>query len=258
MLNSIDKEHSMVYVVTRGSNSTMGVGMTMDYTQVMLATIGLISAMAVIGGPIITARMLRRDMRLDKEQDYARLDEVAEKAEAAAARNASLIAESNQRQSKDSVEINGKLDVIHINGNSTLTAAMVIALDGLKRELLLLEAMPTPMLIMIEVTKKKIEEFEAIIDERNKQTGIADGLQRQKAEAIRASDIVGNPIPKLDTPPSSIGAVTERVLRGEPPSVAAADHRKGQADAAAATVAAADKTVDAAAKTVEAMKKGGV
>lgn len=249
--------------------------LTMDWTQIILATIALFSAIAVIGGPIYSARSLRREMRLDKAQDYARLDEVAKRAEEAATRNASLIAELNQTQAQTAEVIFGKMDVLHTLSNSTLTAAMQLSLDGMKRELILMQRDPHTDPPLIDALKKKIEEMEMVITERNKQTGVAD-LQDQRAEALKAAQVVGINRPPHVTqaaPKPDLGEVTEAVLRGEPSSprrtaavalpqsekakaaveasVAAADEMK----AAAATVDAAAATVDAAAKTVDAMEK---
>lgn len=237
----------------------------MDWTQIILAAIALCSAMAVIGGPIYAARSIRREMRLDKEQDYKRLDQVAEKAEAAASRNASLIAELNQTQAQTAEVIFGKMDVLHTLSNSTLTAAMQLSLDGMKRELILMQRDPHTDPPLVDAIKTKIAEMGMVIGERNKQTGIAD-LQDQRAEALKAAQMVGVTQPPhvtMAAPKPDLGDVTERVLRGEPAppsakaaaaveaSVAAAEEMK----AAAATVDAAAATVDAAAKTVDAMEK---
>lgn len=226
--------------------------MTMDWTQIALAFIALLSATAVIGGPIYSARSIRRELRLDKEQEYKRLDQVAEKAEAAAARNASLIAELNRTQAQTAEVIFGKMDVLHTLSNSTLTAAMQLSLDGMKRELILMERDPAINGGAIEGIKKKINEMDTVIGERNKQTGVAD-LQDQRAEALKAAQIVGvrSPPSATLTPKPGLGTVTERVLSEEPAPIVAAK----ELVAATETVDATAKAADAAVKTVEALEK---
>lgn len=232
-------------------------------TQVMLAGVALIGTVAALGSPILMSILTNRNALALKKQDWDRQDEVARRAEAAAARNASLIAELNQSTAEANKTTVGKLDVIHTLVNSTLTAAMQVALDGVQRELVLMErdSLTDPALVVS--TKKKIAELEKIIDERNKKTEIAD-LQGQKADAAKASRAVGLISPSYTPPAQPLGDVTDRVLRGEPAPTVGANYgqpttmtetqKTAQIDAASATVAAASKTVDAAAKTVEAIK----
>lgn len=227
----------------------------------MLALVALLGTTAALVSPILMSMLTNRNAIALKKQDWDRQDEVARRAEAAAIRNASLIAESTQQSAEASKITIGKLDVIHTLVNSTLTAAMQVALDGVRREVVLLERDPATDYAMIESTKKKIAELEKIIEERNKQTEIAD-LQAQKEDALRASKAVGIISPLILSAPlrQALGEVTDRVLRGEPPplavAVAATEAQKAaQIDAASATVAAASKTADAAVKTADAAVK---
>lgn len=235
----------------------------------MLALVALLGTTAALVSPILMSILTNKNAIALKKQDWDRQDEVARRAEAAAIRNASLIAESTQMSAEASKVVVGKLDVIHTLVNSTLTAAMQVALDGVRREVVLLERDPATDFGLIESTKKKIAELEKIIEERNRQTEIAD-LQAQKEDAIRASKAVGiiSPPMHVVTPPIQnvqvFGSVTDRVLRGEPaplpasaPATAAPTEaqKAAQIDAASATVAAASKTADAAVKTADAAVK---
>jgi len=234
-------------------------------------------ALAVIASPIIVIYMNNRSMANSKlaealaaqkarEQDWEREDIVAAKAEAAAARNASLIAESSQLSAERSRILEGKVDVVHTLVNSTLTASMQVALDGMRREQILMEAAKPRDETAIELIKIKINELQLIINERNKQTGVAD-LQKQRVDAATAAEVVksinpGEPAlnlpivekPQPPLPPVTLGPVTQRVLEGLPVvfqhvSETAAKETLGIIDAAKDTVKAAEKTV------VEVLKK---
>lgn len=234
--------------------------MIMD-TQVTLAGVALLGTLAALASPILMSMLTNRNARALKMQDWARQDEVAAKAESAAARNASLIAELNQATTEATRVTVGKLDVIHTLVNSTLTAAMQVALDGVKRELVLLEHDSNPDPALVAATTKKIAELESIVEERNRQTALAD-LQEQIVSAAKAGQAVGV-LSAVRVPISApLGDVTGRVLRGEAAPVVGSNHglltetqKTAQIDAAIATVDAAGTTVAAASKTVEAMKK---
>lgn len=240
-------------------------------TQVMLAGVALLGTLAALGSPLLMASLTNRNAIKLKEQDWKRQDEVAAKAEAASTRNSLLLAELNQKQNATAAVTIGKLDVLHTLSNSTLTAAMQIAMDGLKRELILMERDPATDAAMVAATKKKMEEMQAILDERNKQTVVAN-LQEQQAEAIKAAKAVGvitTPyiapvqislvqVPPTPDNPHSLGTETDKVLRGEGNEIvkaATSSVTEQQIAAAAETVAAADKTVKAASKTMEAIKE---
>lgn len=106
--------------------------------------IALIVAVPAIVSPLLLSLMTNRNRRLEKEQDYARLDMVAEKAEKAAemvadkvrlvaqkaAEDAKLLVSINERVAAKAKLTIEKLDVIHALVNSNMTATMQSELDS--------------------------------------------------------------------------------------------------------------------------------
>jgi len=137
-----------------------------------------IVAVSSILGPLLLSYLTNRQRRAEKDEDYARQDEVARKAQAAADK----VAEVAKSQG-------AKLDQIHVLVNSNMTASMQGELDAYKSNLVLLEEIsslrkaagqdpsPTTMAV-IESTKKKISELDAQLADRLKNTQKADEVRR--------------------------------------------------------------------------------
>ena len=130
----------------------------MDSTT-QVALYGLMSGLAVVGGPIFLSWLQGRQRKAEKEQDYARQDklaaEVKSSADAVAIKvedAAKLLIVSQNQASKAAEEVkntlersttstNVKLDVIHRLSNSALTSAFKNELAGLSREVIILYEM---------------------------------------------------------------------------------------------------------------------
>jgi hypothetical protein len=169
--------------------------------SVMLALIGVVSTTAVVFSPILLsflngrqfAASKREDAEIrkaEKDQEYARLDAVADKAEATAreaakqaAEAASLLVKSNEAVAETARVTNGKLDVIHQLVNSNMTAAMQDSMGALKAQLVLMHevidlkraagAVPSPdALTAIAATEAKIVELQAVLTDRERQAKI--------------------------------------------------------------------------------------
>jgi hypothetical protein len=168
--------------------------------------------------------------REEKAQEYARLDEVAAKAEAAvnkaafkaaevaqkaeeaatllqdqqasvagkAAEAAVLLLESNKDVAKTAKITNGKLDVIHQLVNSNMTAAMQSEMGALKAQLVLMHevvdlkraagaAPSADALAAIEATKKKIQELQITLTDR-------EGQAKVVADKEENARVAGTPI----------------------------------------------------------------
>ena len=109
-------------------------------------------------GPLVLSILSNRQQHKIKEQDWARQDEVAERAAAAA--------DAILEQSKQSTEITGqKLEVIRVDVNSNMTAAKQAELDATRRELLLMEELGRPI-ATLDKTKVRIAELEAQLNDR--------------------------------------------------------------------------------------------
>jgi hypothetical protein len=121
-----------------------------DPTSIVVAAVSLIGVLAV--GILAPAWLLSRTERIhreDRQADWDRQDQVAEKAEKAAAdlaksqkriadkaeEAATLLLANNERVAQTQAETNGKLDVIHTLVNSNMTAAMQSEFDAVSREL---------------------------------------------------------------------------------------------------------------------------
>lgn len=203
----------------------------MNGTQIIFASFVIVGGLILV----IAIRMLRRDSRLNRAQDYARLDEVAKKAEAAAARNASLIAESTQSQVRANAALESKVDVLH--------GLMQLLIDNAR-------AAPA----QTDAGKQRVEEMQAIVDERNEKAAISEVVD-------------DSPSP----PRRTLGSVTERVLLEaagadivnhaatkaavSEAALATADAASSVISAAKDTVVAAEATVKAAVESVEAKPK---
>jgi len=109
---------------------------------VIIALFVLISAVVSVVSPLILSKMQASQRHDEKEEDWKRQDQVAEKAAEAAA----LLKEFNENAitaSKKTDESNGlihsQLTVIHALVNSSLTAQIQATLDSTKRELILMQ-----------------------------------------------------------------------------------------------------------------------
>ena len=140
--------------------------------------------------PMIMAWLTNRNRRLERMEDYARQDLVAERAdkvaEAAAkkaAEAANLLLAANERVAETAIATNQKLDVIHTLVNSNMTAALQSEFEATSRELSMMREVidlkrigghePTiASLAAIEATEIKLQELEAVLADRARQQQI--------------------------------------------------------------------------------------
>jgi len=131
--------------------------------------------------------------REDREADWKRQDEVAERAEKAklavlesqrlisdqATEAARLLLDTNKEVEKKQAETNGMLNVIHTLVNSNMTAAMQAEFDATQRELAMMKEVmalkgaaglePTPeVLAAISSTQDKLAELASALSDRAK------------------------------------------------------------------------------------------
>lgn len=170
----------------------------------MLTILGVLIA-AVIG-PALVSLLNARQQRASKQQDYDRLDAVADRAEkvavaaagraeavAAQAREAAtLLLAANERVAEATQIAGGKLDAIHALVNSQLTAALQSELNATRRELAVLgelaamraksggEGAPETAALVGAATAR-IEELEKNLADRAEQTELAYWLVEEYA-----------------------------------------------------------------------------
>lgn len=134
---------------------------------------------------LLTALLTGRQIRAGKEQDWARQDLVAAKAEEAAR----LLLAANERVAEQTAQAakvtGGKLDSIHELVNSNLSAQMEEAHAALSQQLVLMREVialhmaagrkpSTDALQAIAVIERKVSELGAQLADRAKVTEIAD------------------------------------------------------------------------------------
>jgi len=143
----------------------------------------LLACLAILS-PVIMAYLTNRYRRQEKMEDYARQDLVAQRAEEAAKKVATVAASllvSNERAAEATAVTNGKLDdqkvqlgVIHTLVNSTLSAAKVSELNAYLALLALMQDPANVDATQIEATQQKIDELRILVSERAKQTALAE------------------------------------------------------------------------------------
>lgn len=89
-------------------------------------TLGIVVAFAGMIGPVLLAIVGSRSRRAEKEQDWAREDEVA----ARAAKTAAALLAATDRTGAKVEQVDGKVDVIHTLVNSGMTAAIESELEA--------------------------------------------------------------------------------------------------------------------------------
>jgi len=186
-----------------------------DPTSIIVAVVSLVGVLAV--GILAPAWLLSRTERIhheDREADWARQDQVAAKAEKAAAdlaksqkmiadkaaEAAELLLANNERVARTQQETNGKLDVIHTLVNSNMTAAMQSEFDAVARELAMMREVaalkqaagqePSPeTLAAISATEAKLHELDAALADRAKaQARVTDpGIDVTTTTTIRGA-----------------------------------------------------------------------
>lgn len=150
--------------------------------------LALIVAVPAMLSPLLLSLLTNRNRRLEKQEDYARQDEVARQASEAASKAAEKTEDvarqlrfTNQQVADNAKTTIGKLDVIHALVNSNMTSAMQSEFDATTRELALMREVvelkkvaghgPTvEVLAAIETTTRKISELHAALADRMKQT----------------------------------------------------------------------------------------
>jgi hypothetical protein len=148
----------------------------------------VVAVFASVTAPILLALLYQRVNNQNREADYARQDEVARKAAAAAAEQATkagqdeaakLLEIANSAVVQTAAETNGKLDAIHVLVNSNMTAAMQSELDSIRRELLMMRQVlelkqaagvpPTAEALQdITDTEHRVGDLAARLDDRHK------------------------------------------------------------------------------------------
>lgn len=134
----------------------------------------LIALVVAVIGPVILSYLNGLQRRKEKEQDYARQDEVAAK-----------VVEAAKKVAKTAKTSDKKLDEIHILVNSNMTAAMQAELDARIGQLLLMKEVielkkalgKTPLkdaLVAVESTEEKITELRTKLADRLRQTKLAE------------------------------------------------------------------------------------
>jgi hypothetical protein len=142
-------------------------------------------ASLVLLGPLLLAWLNGRQRRAEKREDYARQDEVAERATEVAKQAqeaATLLVEDNQRVAKAAAlatsKTFGKLDEIHTLVNSNMTAAMQAEFDATVRELAMMReviglhaaagrAPSTEAESAVTATESRIAELRAALEDRH-------------------------------------------------------------------------------------------
>jgi len=167
----------------------------------LLALVAILGTMGTVFGPMLLAAQLNKARLVEKREDWKRQDAVAAQAEEAAR----LLLAANERVARATIKTNTKLDVIHTLVNSNMTAAMQAELDATTREVAMMRevvalneaAGRTPSqeaLAAIEATQNKINELSASLQDRLRQTKVAESQifiakeVEEEEEATRGSD----------------------------------------------------------------------
>lgn len=174
----------------------------------MTTLLGILIAAVV--GPVLLSYLNSKQQRASKQQDYDRLDAVADRAQKVAAaaagraeaaseqvkETATLLLAANERVAEATHEAAGKLDAIHALVNSQLTAALQSELNATVRELAVLgelaamrEAMGRPVspetAAAIRSAAARIVELKANLADRAEQTATAAAVIQQQDGAPR-------------------------------------------------------------------------
>ena len=159
-----------------------------------ITTILAVIATSLIS-PSVLAYFTNRARRADKKLDWAREDDVAERAK----QTARLLVENNERVARTSKETNLKLDQIHTLVNSNMTAAMRAELEATIQKLKLMREIVArdkadnitvlpEALRAIKDVEMKIGELTATLNDRLRQTEIAEEkLQQQQQQQYNPS-----------------------------------------------------------------------
>lgn len=147
--------------------------------------LAVIVAGAAIATPLLTAWLNAKIINAGKQQDYARQDLVAAKAEEAAI----LLLAANERvakQTKEAAQItNGRLDQIHELVNSTMTAQMEENHQALAQQLVLMREVIS--LNSAAGRKPSNDALDAIAKLEHKVQELGDKL-RMREEVTRVAD----------------------------------------------------------------------
>ena len=155
-----------------------------------LTTILAVLATSLIS-PTVLSYFTNRARRADKKLDWAREDDVAERAK----KTAELLVENNERVARTSKETNLKLDQIHTLVNSNMTAAMRAELEATIQKLKLMreivardkadniKVLPEALRAIKDV-ELKIGELTATLNDRLRQTEIAEEKLQQQQQTI--------------------------------------------------------------------------
>ncbi len=111
-----------------------------DYGPIWIALIVAVpTVLTSFVAPIMLSVISSKQARADRQEDYARQDKVAAKAEEAARRLVASNTEVAATAKTVASKLNNKLDVIHGLVNSSMTAAMQSELDAVTSNVVLLE-----------------------------------------------------------------------------------------------------------------------
>ena len=141
--------------------------------------------------PSILAYFINRSRRVDKKLDWEREDKVAKKAEEAA----KLLLESNKQiaetAAQSHLETNQKLEVIRVDVNSNMTAAMKAELDATVDQLTLMhEVVALKKAQGIEPTKEIVARIAAKGERINElKATLKDRLTHSEAAAAAAEPL---------------------------------------------------------------------
>lgn len=168
------------------------------------------TVVTAVVSPVLIIQLQNAQRTKERQEDWARQDEVAKKVDAAAeqaataaellqasqkkiadqaAEAASLLVTSNQQIADTAERTMGKLDVIHTLVNSSLTSSMQGEHDGIIRELALLRTIggskPSREITgAIEVAQARAAELESVIKDRETAAVVVADQERVAAAAI--------------------------------------------------------------------------
>lgn len=149
--------------------------------------LALIVAVPAFLSPLFLAWLTNRNLRKVKEQDWARQDVVAAKAE----RTAELLRKNNLAVALATAETQKQLKIIHTLVNSTLTAALQGRVDAVRKAIgLMHRIIELNKGIGIEPTIAALAEIEASEKEvADLELNITDRLRQSKEAVIEAAKL---------------------------------------------------------------------
>ncbi len=154
-------------------------------TAVWIALLGFAGLIVTaIGAPMLLAHQLNGARLKEKQEDWAREDAVAAKAEEAAR----LLVASNERAATSSEQANNKLDIIHTLVNSNMTSAMEAQLVALQGQLVMMNRLaeiedPTiDEAAAIKAVIAQIAELTAALSDRLSATKKVEQQQQQQQQ----------------------------------------------------------------------------